>query len=112
MALRLEIAEFTDANHWRWRLTDADGSFLAAHAVVLDPTDPNYQALFDLPSYLRHYAAPDRRDEDERRLLQEVGVWIGRTVLGAGICDEILGHRFSPIVVCIVVPERAQQLLV
>jgi tetratricopeptide (TPR) repeat protein len=33
-------------------------------------------------------------------------------VLGAGICDKILGHRFSPIVVCIVVPERAQQLLV
>jgi hypothetical protein len=37
MALRLEIAEFTDANHWRWRLTDADGAFLADHAVVLDP---------------------------------------------------------------------------
>jgi hypothetical protein len=112
MALRLEIAEFTDANHWRWRLTDADGNFLADHTVALDPTDPKYQALFDLPAYLRHFSAPDKRDEDERRLLQEVGAWIGQTVLGPGIGEKILGHGFPPIVVRVVVPERAEQLLV
>jgi hypothetical protein len=74
MTLRLEISEFMDANHWRWRLTDAAGAFLADHAVELDPADPKYQALFDLPAYLRHYSAPDKRDSDERRLLGEVGV--------------------------------------
>src|SRR5215469_2697871 len=111
MALRLEIAEFTDANHWRWRLTDDGGAFLADHTVALDPNDPKYPALFDLPAYLTHYAAPDRRDEDERRLLQEVGAWIGETVLGP-IGEKILGHGFPPIVVRVVVPEHAEQLLV
>lgn len=112
MALRLEVAEFTDANHWHWRLTDAAGAFLADHTVALDPTDPKYQALFDLPGYLRHYAAPDKRDEDERRLLHEVGAWIGETLLGPVIGAKILDHGFPPIVVRVVVPERAEQLLV
>jgi tetratricopeptide (TPR) repeat protein len=112
MALRLEIAEFTDTNHWRWRLTDTEGAFLADHRVALDPTEPRYQALFDLPAYLRHYAAPDKRDEDERRLLQEVGAWIGETVLSRGIGEKILGHGFPPIVVRVVVPAQAEQLLV
>jgi hypothetical protein len=58
MALRLEIAEFTDANHWRLRLTDVDGAFLADHPVELDPAEPKYQALFDLPAYLRRFSAP------------------------------------------------------
>jgi hypothetical protein len=112
MALRLEIAEFTDANHWRWRLTDADGNFLDDQPVALDPADPKYLALFDLPAYLRHYAAPDKRDEDERRLLREVGAWIGETVLSSRIGEKILGHGFPPIVVRVVVPEQAEQLLV
>jgi hypothetical protein len=112
MALRLEVAEFTDANHWRWRLTDEGGAFLADHAVALDPTDPKYPALFDLPGYLRHFSAPDKRDEDERRLLQEVGKWIGETVLGTGIGEKILGQGYPPIVVRVVVPEQAEQLMV
>ena len=101
-----------DANHWRWRLTDAAGAFLADHAVELDPADPKYQALFDLPAYLRHYSAPDKRDFDERRLLGEVGVWIGNTVLGQEIGEKILAHGFPPIVVRVVVPQSAEQLLV
>jgi CHAT domain len=112
MTLRLEISEFTDANHWCWRLTDADGAFLADHAVKLDPADRKYQALFDLPAYLRHYSAPDKRDADERRLLQEVGAWIGNTVLGRKIGEKILAHSFPPIVVRVVVPQSAEQLLV
>jgi hypothetical protein len=112
MALRLEVAAFTDANHWRWRLTDAPGAFLADHTVALDPTDPKYQALFDLPDYLKLYSAPDKRDEDERRLLHEVGAWIGESVLGPVIGAKILGHGFPPIVVRVVVPAQAQQLLV
>ena len=57
MTLRLEISEFMDANHWRWRLTDAAGAFLADHAVELDPAEPKYQALFDLPAYLGLFGA-------------------------------------------------------
>ena len=110
MALRLEVAEFTDANHWRWRLTDADGAFLADHAVALDPADQKYQALFDLPGYLRHFSAPDKRDEDERRLLQEVGKWIGETVLGQDIGEKIVTSGFPPIVVRVVVPEQAESV--
>jgi hypothetical protein len=68
----LEIAEFTDVNHWRWRLTDADGAFLADHVVDLVPAEAKYPALFDLAAYLAT-TGPDKRDEDERRLLQEVG---------------------------------------
>ena len=34
-ALRLEVVDFTDADHWRWRLTDANGAFLADHEVAL-----------------------------------------------------------------------------
>jgi tetratricopeptide (TPR) repeat protein len=112
MTLRLEISEFVDANHWRWRLTDTGGAFLADHAVALDPNDPKYRALFDLPGYLGHYAAPDKRDEDERRLLQEVGAWIGATVLGSVIGEKILAHGYRPIVVRVVVPMQAEQLLV
>jgi CHAT domain len=111
MTLRLEVAEFTDANHWRWLLTDTAGAFLADHTVALDPADPKYQALFDLPGYLRYYAAPDRRDQDERRLLHEVGAWIGETVLGRGIAEKI-AQGYPPIVVRVVVPEQAEQLLV
>jgi len=112
MALCLEVAEFSDANHWRWRLTDEGGAFLADHTVALDPTDPKYPALFDLPAYLRHYAAPDKRDEDEPRLLHEVGAWIGETVLSHGIGEKILGHSFPPIVVRVVVPDQVERLLV
>jgi tetratricopeptide (TPR) repeat protein len=112
MALRLEIAEFTDANHWRWRLTDADGAFLDDYAVELNPAEPKYQALFDLPGYLKYFSAPDTRDADERRLLHEVGAWIGDSVLGQGISEKILAHGFPPIIVRVVVPQAAEQLFV
>jgi hypothetical protein len=51
-ALRLEIADFKDADHWRWVLKDANGAFLADHTVALDPRDPKYRALLDLGGYL------------------------------------------------------------
>jgi hypothetical protein len=81
-ALCLEIADFEDADHWRWVLKDANGAFLADHTVALNPRDPKYGALLNLGGYLRYYAAPDKREADERRLLQEVGAWIGANMLG------------------------------
>jgi hypothetical protein len=111
-ALRLEIAEFTDAHRWRWVLNDAQGAFLADHVVELHPDDPKHQTLFDLPSYLWHYAAPDKRNADERRLLEEVGAWFGGTVLGPTIGEKILAQGFPPIVVRVAVPQEAERLLV
>ena len=110
--LRLEVASITHANHWRWVLQDAHGAFLADHEVELDPAEPKYQALFDLPGYLRHFAAPDKRDADDRRLLEEVGAWIGAIVLGAGIGEKIVAARAPPIIVGVLVPPEAERLLV
>jgi len=93
-SLKLEIYEFNDANRWRWRLTDAQGAFLADHAVALDRNEARYQALFNLPAYLWQHSAPDRRDQDEPRLLSEVGAWIGETVLGRDIGEKIMAHGF------------------
>jgi tetratricopeptide (TPR) repeat protein len=109
--LRLEIAEFTDVNHWRWVLKDASGAFLADRVVELDPSEAKYRALFDLPGYLWHHASPDKRDADEQVLLQEVGEWIGTALIGQTIREKILAHSFSPIIVRVVVPKAAEQLL-
>ena len=109
-ALCLEVAEFTDADHWRWVLKDAHGAFLADHTVALDPAEPMYQALFNLPGYLRHYAAPDKRDEDERRLMREVGVWIGERVLGGGIGEKLLERAHPLVVVRVAVPAHLERL--
>jgi hypothetical protein len=80
--LQLEVAEYTDIDYWRWRLTDAGGAFLADHPVALDRADPRYQAFVDLYPYLRYYAVPDRQLEHEAELLAEVGQWIGTQVWG------------------------------
>jgi len=111
-ALALEVVEFADVDHWRWSLKDAHGAFLADHAIRLDRNDPRYRALWDLPGYIRHYSKLDNRDEDERRLLQEIGAWLGETLLGQTIAGAISDHAMSPVVVRIVVPPEAEQLLV
>ncbi|HXW24974.1 MAG TPA: CHAT domain-containing protein [Xanthobacteraceae bacterium] len=111
-ALRLEVASFAGQNHWRWVLKDANGAFLADHEVNLDQADTKYQALFDLPGYLDHFAAPDKREADERRLLDEVGAWIGATVLGQGIGAKIIARRAPPIIVRVLVPPEAERLVV
>jgi CHAT domain len=80
--LQLEVADYTDLDHWRWRLTDAGGAFLADYTVALDRAAPLYQAFVDLYPYLRYYAAPDRQLEHEAELLAEVGHWIGAQVWG------------------------------
>ena len=71
-----------------------------------------YQALFNLPAYLWQHSSPDRRDQDERRLLSEVGAWIGETVLGRDIGEKIVAYGFPPITVRVVVPQAAERLLV
>jgi hypothetical protein len=80
--LQLDVAEYTDLDHWRWRLTDADGAFLADYLVALNRADPLYQAFVDLYPYLRYYTVPDRQLEHEAELLAEMSRWIGTQIWG------------------------------
>ncbi|HLZ27390.1 MAG TPA: CHAT domain-containing protein [Chloroflexota bacterium] len=106
--LLLEVAPFTDADHWRWVLKDAAGAFLADHAVALDPSAAEYEAMRDLRAYLRRRAAPDRRLQDETRLMDDVGRWLGRELLGP-IADRLVEH--APTTVRVTVPKTAERLL-
>jgi len=108
-ALRLEVTDFTDRDHWRWRLTDAAGKFLADHQVALDPTEAEYAGFLDLEAYLDQYAAPDKWPEDEVRLIEEVGAWIGQRVLGP-VATRIVDYG-TPVTVRVVVPPEASGLL-
>ena len=106
--LRLEVLEFGDLTRWRWRLTGAGGKFLADHEVRLDEGCWQYEAFADLLGYLRWHAAPDRWDEDEARIVGEVGAWIGTEVLGP-VAAALVKQR--PAAVRVVVPEAAKALL-
>lgn len=80
--LHLDISDYKDPDHWRFVLKSQDGAFLAEHAVALDRADAHYRGFIDLP-YLDHYAADrDKRDEQERALVGELGAWIGEKVFG------------------------------
>jgi hypothetical protein len=87
---------------------DASGTFVADHEVRLNLTDWQFEASADLPFYLRWHTAPDRRREDEARLVGKVGEWIGSQILGA-IGPALTRKR--PTVVRVVVPIEAQELL-
>ena len=110
-AMRLEVAEFGDADHWRFVLKDAGGAFLADHLAALDRADPHYAALVDLPAYLRLHSAPDTRAADEQRLLAEVGRWIGNQVLGRSLAEKLLSRARPSVVVRVLVPAAAERLL-
>jgi tetratricopeptide (TPR) repeat protein len=108
-ALRLEVAELQDADHWRWLLTDPDGGFLADHQVELDRRDPEYVAFADLAAFLRRQADPERRLASEAELVARVGDWIGRRVLGPAVGRAMV--EASPAVVRVMVPAAADFLL-
>ena len=109
--LRLEVAEFADIDRWRWVLQERGGAFVADHTVALDRDDPRHAALLDLPGYLHRYAAPDTRKADERRLIGEVGAWVGERVLGPGIMGKLLARAKPAVVVRVRVPPAAERLL-
>ena len=105
--LKLSVAEYRDACHWYCRLADAGGKFLADHNVKLNPTDPEYPGFVDLPSFLRTRAAPDRRHQDEKRLVEEVGAWIGRNVYGP-LAEKILAAD-TPVTVRVEIPAEPEE---
>lgn len=107
--LRLEVREFRDLARFRWVLTDGSGAFLADHEVRLDPASWQYEAFGDLRWYLQWHCVPDRRAEDEARIVGEVGAWIGTHVLGPSVGDALARRR--PAIVRVVVPPEAAELL-
>lgn len=108
--LHLDVAEFASADRWRWTLTDHAGVYLAHHEVTLDPGSARYHGLRDLPRYLAVQAAHDRRREDERRLIAELGDEVGARVLGTAIAQELRERARPSLVVRVRVPVGADIL--
>jgi tetratricopeptide (TPR) repeat protein len=108
--LHLDVAEFSP-DAWRWTLTDHADAYIQHDQVRLDPTHACYRALLDLPGYLRVRAAPDRRQQDERRLIAEVGDYVGAHVLGEAIARKLRERSHPSVVVRVRVPASAQFLL-
>ena len=91
MTLVLQAVDVRGSGRWRWLLTDEDsGKPLADHEVALDPDAAEVRAFGDVYGYARAYAAPDRRAEDEVRLVAELGAWAGTTLLGERIGAAIV----------------------
>jgi tetratricopeptide (TPR) repeat protein len=89
-------------------LTDATGAFIKDHEVRLNPSDWQFEAFTDLTGYLSWHVAPDRRREDEARIVTEVGEWIGAQVLGP-VAQALLKKR--PATATVTVPDNARDLL-
>lgn len=108
--LHLDVAEFSP-DAWRWTLTDHAGAYIQHDNVRLDRTHACYRALLDLPGYLSVHAAPDRRRQDEQRLIADVGDWVGMQVLGQAIARKLRERSHPSVVVRVRVPAAAQFLL-
>ncbi|SCE98256.1 CHAT domain-containing protein [Micromonospora purpureochromogenes] len=105
MGLLLEAVDVLDRWRWRWLLTDeATGAVLADHTVVLRPDSVEVEAFDDLYRHLRWNAELDRRVASEAELVEQLGAWIGRVVLGEAIGRAIVDA--SPVTVRVVVPDR------
>ncbi len=106
--LRLEAQDFADLTRWRLALLDeATGVHLFDHEVRLDPGDWQFQGFGDQTGYLSWHVTPDRRREDEAKIVGEVGAWIESEVLGP-IAGALAQN--GPVTVRVVVPE-AEALL-
>jgi tetratricopeptide (TPR) repeat protein len=109
IGVRLQVVDYQDPDHWRWLLQDPTGSFLADHQVALNPNEAEYLGFVDLARFLEDRAIPDRRLASEAELVDRVGRWIGRQVLGERIGQALIDA--SPVVVDVVLPEDADFLL-
>ena len=79
---RLEASQFEGLTKWRWSLTAPGGALIADHKVRLDAGCWQFEAFTDLQRYLQWHTAPDKRIDDEARIVAEVGAWIGAQVFG------------------------------
>ncbi|MEE9147381.1 MAG: NB-ARC domain-containing protein [Candidatus Tectomicrobia bacterium] len=99
--LRLEVTDYQDPWHWCWRLGDDQGNFLGDHEVHLSQSDWQYQAFLDLYDYIRLQVAPDKRQEEEQRIVAALGAWLGEHVLGP-LAEKIVAD--TPVTVHVVIP--------
>jgi tetratricopeptide (TPR) repeat protein len=106
--VQLRVVDYHDSDHWRWLLSDPDGKFVADHPVALDPTEAEYAGFVDLAGFLQDRAVPDRRLASEAELVERVGRWVGRQVLGEQIGQALVDA--SPVVVDVVLSEAADFL--
>ena len=103
MRLTLTAEDFAGLNPWYWRLKDGD-RLLADHEVQLDPANWQHEAYLDLSGYLKTHASPDQWVEDQRRIIGELGQWMGDQLLGKPIGDAIAAAaRSTPVTVCVTV---------
>jgi tetratricopeptide (TPR) repeat protein len=85
----LDVGTDPDSDVVRLRLTDEQGRQLGANQVVLSEYGAAlWQGLFDTRAYVRTYADSVRftdRPATAADLLEQIGVFLGETVLGPGI---------------------------
>ena len=106
--LRLKVKAYQNQTQWDWELSGPDEEILAGHQVKLDPRRWEFGAVSALAGYLWSHAAPDKRLEEETRIVAEVGDWIGEQVLGP-VAHAMLAAR--PATVRVVIPGGAAAML-
>ncbi len=108
---RLDIREFRSPTAWRWVLTGLDGTLIADYEVRLDATCWQFEAFTDLLYYLDGHVAPDQRAEGEKRIVAQLGAWIGAQVFGP-VGEALLSLRPATVrVVAPASPDAARLLL-
>jgi len=109
--MHLHLCEYQSPSHWRWRLDDAAGNFLADHEARLDPNAPEYRGLTDLPGYLNHYGGADEAIRPHAELLEELGAWLGEQVFD-GLLEAMRQHQTFPATpIHVHLPPAAQHLI-
>ncbi|MGH3278069.1 MAG: CHAT domain-containing protein [Trebonia sp.] len=111
MNLLLAAVDVAGPLRWRWELRDqGTGEVIAQHHVSLDSTPDSDQvtAFGDLYDYVRWHADP-LWDDDEPRIIREIGMWARDAVLGEAITIAIT--TAAPATVLVSVPPPADQAL-
>src|SRR5438105_2932083 len=108
MGLVLEVVDFRDVGHWRWRLKEPGGSFLTDHEVSLDPEAAEYEGFINLGAFVRHQTDPEDPLRSELEAVERVGDWLGREVLGP-VGEAMV--KEAPVSVRVRVPAGAEELL-
>ncbi|WP_021593713.1 CHAT domain-containing protein [Actinomadura welshii] len=80
--LTLTVSLDDGQKHWQARLTDVSGRVLSEHRGEPDTTAEQYEALSDLPGYIRDHSAPDVRSAREREISLSAGTWLATRMLG------------------------------
>ena len=105
--LHLQACEVERDGRWLWRLFDSAGSLVAHHAVAVDDSVWEWEALRDLPGRVAPMVDPADRLGSEQGLVDRVGRWTTTHVLGP-VADALADR--APVVVSVTAPEEAPWL--